>query len=234
MRNDKTIFLATPPVVSKEDIAYEALKEAIISGKLKPNTVVNQSQVASMLDLSTIPVRSAISRLVSEGLLTQEPHHSPRVSPFSPEQINEVLIIRGHLEILATAEAIPHIGPDELAELRSMVEEMRVALESQDLYRFGTLNKAFHLKTYAFCPLPLLQQMIRDLWAKTDIHHSRSMFIMVPELAYQSHKEHEELLDLIETGNAAAAAELTHRHKTRAMNLFLKALKEMPNDEPQS
>ena len=218
-------LLSRTPPLSKEDFVYETLREAILSGLLKPGDSLVQTEIAQRLGVSPIPVRAATRRLVADGLVTQEPYQSPRVSVLSSEGLEEILVIRMHLEILATREAIPHIGSDHLDRLRRLMDQMGEALEMGELHRYGSLNKSFHLTIYEACPYPLLQQMIRDLWDNSDRYRSRSMFNLVPGLAGQSHEEHVRLLELIEAGQCDAAAELVEAHKLRAADVFLQRLR---------
>lgn len=209
--------------VSKEDFVYETLRELILSGQLKPNESISQVDIAGKLGVSPIPVRAAMGRLVAEGLMTQKPHYSPQVSALSLQDLEEILTIRAHLEVLATKVTTPFIGPETAAELRLLLDEMSTAIEDRVPHRYGSLNKAFHLKIYEHCPYPLLQQMIKDLWDKADLYRSRSIFTLVLGLTDQSQREHEELLQLMQAGEAELAAKLLERHKARAQRLLLEA-----------
>lgn len=212
--------------LSKEDFVYETLREAIISGELTPGSRLVQTEIAERLDVSPIPVRSAIRRLSAEGLVVQKPHRPPRVSELSVKDLDEALTIRMYLEVLATKEAIPLVGSQELMELQDLVEQMTQALKDEAFHRYGVLNKAFHLRLYEACPNSLLKQMIRDLWDNTDRHRSRAMFSVVSGLAETSHQDHLQLLDLIEANNCDAAVKLMEEHKTRARELFIESLQE--------
>lgn len=203
-----------PP--SRESFVYATLREQILSGKLKPGDTINQSDVAGNLGVSSIPVRAAIGRLLTEGLLTQKPHHSPQVSELSTDALAELLAIRMHLEVMATELAVPRIGSDGMATLIPLVDEMGAALSAGELYRFGSLNRQFHLAICRFCPYPLLVQMIKDLWDKADIQRSRTVFVLVPGLAATSHQEHLQLLKYIQKKQTKEATDLLRRHKLRS------------------
>jgi DNA-binding GntR family transcriptional regulator len=166
-----------------------------------------------MLQVSSIPVMAAMRQLISEGLATQVPHHPPRVAPFSHEGLEEMTLIRMHLEVLATTTSVPHVGPEGLRALRGLLQEMDAALAEGDLPRYGALNKAFHFTIYEACPHRLLVQKIKELWDRTDRHGLRSMF--TPEIAEASQADHRGLVECIEAGAAEEAGELTDRQKRR-------------------
>lgn len=210
-----------PPPRSREDFVYEALKEAILGGSLPPGQTLSQVHIAEQLGVSASPVRTAVSRLAAEGLMVSEPHRSPRVSGLSKESLEEILIIRMHLEELAAQLAIPRLTKSHLMELHSLMQDMKEALDAHDNHRYGVLNKEFHLRMYKACQYPLLYDMIRDLWDKSDMCRSRSMFSLVPGLAEVSHAEHLQLLELIEANLTDSAVVLLKAHKTGAREMFL-------------
>lgn len=212
--------------LSKEEFAYITLREAILSGELKAGETLVQTQLAEKLGVSSIPIRTAIQRLVTEGLVTQDPHYPPKVSTISTDGLEEILLVRMHLETLASQEAIPHITPQIMDELEELVEAMDQALREEDMPTFGALNKQFHLKIYEACPYPLLKQMIQDLWDNSDRFRSRTMFGLVPNLASQSQEDHYRLLELIKSGDVEAAVDLMKAHKDRSRELFLQQLRE--------
>lgn len=213
------------PPVSKEEHAYSVLREAILSGRLKPGQELIQTEIARALGMSPIPVRMAIGRLIAEGLVVQEPHRTPSVAPLSPDILEEVLVIRMHLELLALKLAIPEITPEVLQDLEQLYEEMEEALRNDDMPRYGVLNKEFHLQMYESCRYSLLKQMIRDLWDKSDRFRSRSMFALIPHLAEQSHRDHLMLLELIRRRDTEKAVKLLEEHKGRARLSLLNYLR---------
>jgi len=214
-------------ITSREDLVYEAIREKILKGEFKPNQTLNQSEIGHTYGVSIIPVRTAISRLVTEGLLVQDPYHSPQVPALSKEELQEVLLISKNLEILATRQAIPHIGPQAREELRSILRRMRAALDDGELLEYGHINRDFHMAIYRNAGLPRLERMIGDLWNQADINSYRAMFDLVPELAEHAQDEHVQLLELIEAKDVEAAADLMAAHKEYSRQAFLIAFDNM-------
>jgi len=215
------MILLQKKFLSREDVVYDAIKESILNGQFKPSEVINQSEIAQQMGISIIPVRTAISRLVSEGLVTQDPYHSPQVSALSKKDLEEVLVICMHLEIVATREAIPQIGPAELAGMRALLDEMTESVQRNDLQDFGNLTRQFHMSIYEHCPYPRLRQMITDLWMKVDINQYRSMYELVPNLAHRTQEDFESIFHLIETHQVDEAVELMEEHERFSRNSFL-------------
>lgn len=221
MKKTGLASLNSKPPTSKEDFVYETLKEAIISGQLKPGDELVQTEIARQLGVSHIPIRASIQRLAAEDLVDLETHRSPRVSELSTEGLNEALLIRMHLETLAAKEAFPRIDESDLQTLWQLVKDMDAALAEERFHDYGALNKAFHLALYEPGSYALLKRMIIDLWNNTDRHRSRAIFALDPELAKKSQEDHINLLKLIEAGDFDAAVLLLERHKAQARSAFL-------------
>jgi DNA-binding GntR family transcriptional regulator len=212
--------------LSREDFAYEAIKEAIVSGDLLPSQKISLTDLAKNLGVSIIPVNSAIGRLTSEGLIRQDPHHSPYVAEFSAKDTKEVLTIRYHMEELALREAIPFVGDEQVEFLESMLEQMDAVAEQKDFHNFGIMNRNFHMQIYSYNPMPMLNDMICDLWNKAELNRCRSVFSLVPNMTEHSQVEHHELLKMIAAKKMEEAVEVLRRHKNYSKVKLLEALEE--------
>jgi DNA-binding GntR family transcriptional regulator len=206
---------------SKEDFAYESIKEAILSGQLAPNQQISLTALAKNLGVSIIPVNHAIRRLITEGLVRQDPHHSPYVEEFSAEALKNILDIRYHLEELAMRDAITHIGPAELKVLRQMKADMDLIVQEKDMHKFGIANRDFHMMIYSYSENKLLYDLIDDLWNKAELNRSRSVFSLVQNMAEQSQQHHGRLLDLIEQGKIEDTIQMLHEHRSFSRNKLL-------------
>jgi DNA-binding GntR family transcriptional regulator len=213
--------------LSKEDYVYGSLKETILSGKLAPGDVLIQTDIARSMNVSSIPVRTAINRLAAEGLITQERHCPPRVTELSIDQLDEILIIRMHLEVLATRESAGRVNDELFDQLNTIIAESEKAISEGDFVQYGLLNKRFHLTIYEACPFPMLTQLIKDLWNNSDRFRSRTMFVFLPDQAAISHQEHVKLLDSLRKGDSYQAAVVMETHKSRARESFLRHLRSL-------
>jgi len=224
--------LAKTAPLLREDFAYENIKEAILGGELLPNQKISLTALAQSLGISIIPVNNAVRRLTSEGLIKQDPHHSPFVEDFSSKATNEVLIIRYHLEELALRESIIHIDSVGITKLHSYIEQMREALQRKDNHTYGKINRAFHMAIYEFCCLPLLISMIDDLWNKAELNRCRSVFYLVPNMAEHSFEEHLALLESLENKDVDASLEILRRHKNYSRVKLLESLESLDEQAP--
>src|ERR1043165_7167492 len=126
---------------TKADLVYERLRDAILSGELKPGARVNVDALARQLGTSTIPLREAVQRLPTQGLVVQpNPHAGAQVAPLSLREMRGVYLARGALEGLAARVAATTVSDAELAELQEMHEQMRQRLVDGDHRDLSTLN----------------------------------------------------------------------------------------------
>lgn len=194
------------------------LREAILSGALKPGERVDQSAVAEALEVSPVPVREALRRLEAEGLVEFIPQKGAFISAISFEELQEIYLIRELLEVQVTLDAVPQLRPDDLDRLRELEAQMTEATEQRDPVRLMELNREFHFTIYSASGKRLLLQLISSLWDKS--YRYRRIFTNLPDRAPAALAEHRLILAHCLDGNAWAAAEAVRanvRRTTRAV-----------------
>lgn len=105
--------------------AYDQLHEQLRSGRLRPGTRLVNRTLAAELGTSTIPVREAISRLVSEGVLEFRPGAGAFVRSPDPNELGEIYDVRQALEVMAAVEATRFANDHLLADLRELCDRLR-------------------------------------------------------------------------------------------------------------
>ncbi len=205
MRSSAVGGLSVMQYSSKSDIVCAMLRELIISGELSPSAPLRQRELASRFGVSQTPVREALRRLESEGLVVNDPHRGATVTASRNGLVEDNSQIRAALEPLGARLAARAIGPEQLAVLRRLNDEM-ATLREDDHQRYGVLNREFHFTIYESASSPMLLSMMRLLWqAMPD----------GPKVT-RSHREsvdqHAELIEALGAGDAEHAATVTERH----------------------
>ncbi|MFF8811307.1 GntR family transcriptional regulator [Streptomyces pactum] len=183
---------------SKAEVSYELLRSRILDGTYGPGYRLVLSQLARETGVSTIPLREALRRLQSDGLVEVVRNIGARVAVFDAAQVEHALQVLARLEGYATAISAPHMTEADLAHARTINDRMTTALEDFDPASFTALNREFHFSLYAHCPDAHLVSLLEAEWARLD-HMRRSTFSHVPGRARRSVAEHERLLELIAT-----------------------------------
>lgn len=127
--------------------AYRSVLEAIQNGTLKPGLRLREVELATSLGISRTPVREALGRLISEGLVVNDPIRGMIVAELDYASVNELYAMREVLEGTAARLAAQHASEAEIIILLELVERDRLASGGQasDLVNH---NRVFHDTLY--------------------------------------------------------------------------------------
>ncbi|MBC3993027.1 GntR family transcriptional regulator [Streptomyces sp. AC563] len=184
---------------SKAELSYDLLRSRILDGTYGPGYRLVLSQLARETGVSTIPLREALRRLQSDGLVEVVRNIGARVAVFDATQVEHSLQVLARLEGYATAISAAHMSATDIERSRQVNARMTTALEDFDPTAFTALNREFHFSLYAHCPDAHLVALLEAEWARLD-HMRRSTFSYVPGRARRSVAEHERMLELIAAG----------------------------------
>ncbi|MGV8937578.1 MAG: GntR family transcriptional regulator [Allorhizobium sp.] len=152
------------------DRVYAELRRALICGLLEPGQVLTIRGLAQELMTSTMPVREALGRLISEKALEALPNRSVRVPPVSIERLDDLLRIRTLIEGEAIALAALRMGPRDLALIQDILhewDERRDMRQQGDFDREMTVNQRYHFEIYRHSGSAVLMPMIESLWLQS-------------------------------------------------------------------
>ncbi|PSK90469.1 GntR family transcriptional regulator [Murinocardiopsis flavida] len=123
---------ARRPPASKADYVHEALRQEILSGALAPGSAIGQEEIATRLGVSITPVREALRRLESDGLISYRAHHGATVSELGSDAAEELYLLRAAVEGLTARLAADRITPEQLDRLRAVHERMLDAAQRSE------------------------------------------------------------------------------------------------------
>ncbi|WP_406676475.1 GntR family transcriptional regulator [Moorella sp. ACPs] len=190
--------------------AYNALREAILTGRLEPGTRLVERKIAKQLGVSRTPVREAIRKLELEGLVEHLPRRGVVVARMSTREAWEVYSIRAVLEGLAARLAAEHINPIQLKRLNELVNAMEKACDEDDYDRLQELHLEFNEIICKAAESPRLHQMIDNLVdyivGFTKVGYS------VPGRTRAATREHRELLEALMKGDGERAERIARQH----------------------
>src|SRR5262250_2935783 len=117
------------PRQSLTSAVADKLRDQIIRGEIAEGTQLRQDAIATQYQVSRIPVREALRQLDAEGLIAIVPNRGAVVPALSPDDIEEIFLIRALFEPEVLKRSIPHLTEEDLAEadavLRTYVSELR-------------------------------------------------------------------------------------------------------------
>ena len=216
---------------TKNLVVYEKLRQAIIKGSLKPGQRLVMASLAREFKISETPIREAIRRLESDGYVTFTPHSGAVVTKLNDQELSEIYLIRISLEGLATRLAVPFISPSDITWLKKKNQEMRAAIASARYENLARLNKAFHLRIYRAAPFPRLYKMIADLWDAFE--RWPSIFSFVPARAETAIREHEQIIEALETADVDKADILIKEQKKKSLEALQSYMVQLNTGSPE-
>ncbi len=194
----------------------------LLSGELPPGKRLIESRLAESLGVSRTPVREALRRLESDGLVYSVPNAGCVVADFLGNMA-EIYLIRERLESLAAARAAENIGDEAMQRLTLLQKEMReeVASSSPNIDRLVELNRDFHSTIYSSCGSVRLERIIDQLVPKQSASHAMSLY-SGREMA-SALREHDQILEALDMKDAATVDRLVARHMRRASKAVSRA-----------
>jgi DNA-binding GntR family transcriptional regulator len=180
------------------------LRELIISGELVASAPLRQRDLAARFSVSQTPVREALRRLESEGLVVNDPYRGATVAESRNGMVKDNSQIRAALEPLGARLAAHAITPEQLQSLRDLNEQM-ASLGDGDR-RYAELTHQFHFTIYESAASPMLLSMMRLLW------HAMPDGPKVTRSQAESVREHAALIEALADANPDRAAQITQDH----------------------
>jgi DNA-binding GntR family transcriptional regulator len=208
MKNAIYVSDSEPSAATEVERAMRFLREAILQGDYKPGQPLPQKELTEQLDMSPTPIREAFRILEAQGLLERVPYKGAYVAEVSPEESEEISVIRSALEGLATRLAVPNLTAENIANLEALVDEMESAWRQMSIGRLRRSNYRFHSLIYRTAGSQRLTDMIISLWPR----FATDSLWLIPGRAERSIQQHHALLDKIREGDAEAAADLMSDH----------------------
>ena len=205
--------------MNKQERTYTILRDRIHSGAHPPRARLNIDALARELGVSAIPVREALRRLEAEGWVRFQPNVGAIVAPVDATTWEQEMVAVAILEGAASADASQHLRPADLAKLRKLAAEMDEVAAIGDPIRFSRLNRRLHAMIVARCANAYLVELIEQTYLRLDRIRD-TMFAYLPERAKAALGEHAHLIDLLESGDAAAVEQYARWHKLQTIEAY--------------
>lgn len=204
---------------------HDYLRQEILSNRLPPGTELQEVALSQALGVSRGPIREAIGRLATEGLVVVRPRRGAVVASLSKEEFLEAYQVREALEMLAVRLAVPRMQPEQRARLEELMERMSECAASDDVDGFFEANAEFHLALVEASGNSRLQDTYRQLVEQ--MRRYRAGSLRLRGSLKRSIAEHRTILRAIDAGDAERAAHLVSEH----IRVPQRRLEAMPEEE---
>jgi len=188
----------------------ETIRDAIMTGALKPGEKVAEPDLAERFGISRTPIREAFRQLESEGYLTVIPRKGAVVTSFSPRDVEEFYTIKSILEGYAARRACEKLSAKEIEKLRSINERLRHLAEEGDVKHFFRVHNDFHDLFLRAADNEKLYVLVSNLVRKFE--RLRYASLSLPGRMKISVQEHDKIIDAFVKRDADRAETLVRKN----------------------
>jgi DNA-binding GntR family transcriptional regulator len=214
----KGVFMGRAPAAAVEqaglgvDRCLAQVRAMVLSGELLPGQKIQQELLAKSLGMSRVPVREALSRLHSEGVVDHKPNTGYTVARFNSEDLSEIYMMRRLLEteVLKTID----LGQIDVGGLRALHGQMIEAAAARDPEEFQELNQEFHFTILSASPLEVVIQELERLWYMSAFY--RAMYLYEPETTSHLIEEHQGIICAVEAGDIEELIRKVDAHRSQS------------------
>jgi DNA-binding GntR family transcriptional regulator len=202
--------------------AYVRLRELIVEGDLAPGQRLPHARLQEVLGVGRTPLRTALSRLQSDGLVTATPNHGVTVAPVPVSSAEEIYTLRYLVEpplLEASAAGMP---PRQIARLRELLRRMEAA--AGDSTRFAVAHREFHTVERATFTSPFIDALVLDMYRH--LHRHQRTRIARSHAPVDFLRLDRETVDALEAGDGLRARRTLEFHLVDAAVSFLGAADE--------
>lgn len=194
---------------SAEAIRHE-LARRIVTRSLEPGTVLDETQLAAEFEVSRTPVREALRKLASLGLVEQRAHRKSQVAKPDDERLVGMFAVMAHLEMLCAGQSALAMTLSERKALEELYVQMGAMVRAGDTEAFTLANEKFHSAIYDGTRNGYLAEITANTRLRLQAFR-RAQFATAGRLS-ASHAEHGAILEAILRGERQAAEQAMLAH----------------------
>lgn len=209
--------------------AYRRIRAAIQSGQLKPGERLREMELAESIGLSRTPVREALARLESEGLVAHDASRGIMVAELDYSMVTELYYMREVLEGTAARLTAQHASEVEISILEDLCGQYEAATQEGDQHALAASNRRFHETLYRCSHNRYLVNML------TVLHDALSLLggttLRSGERAAETLQEHQAVVDAVKARDSDAAERALRNHIRAAQKV---RMQQLFSDDPAS
>ena len=203
-------FAAIKQPESLAKMAYEAIRQSILSGQWKIGELYNEKAIAADLGISRTPVREALLELASQDLIIFLPRRGLMVNRFTRRDVDEIFELRKAIELAAVEKITVASPPFDLFEIEESLLSQRKAVKQKDYLAFMEADRLFHT---SFSELTSNRRLIAILENIRDMIHVMGVKALALEgRALEVIEEHQTIFEAVKKGNIEEARKAMAYH----------------------
>jgi len=204
----KLSIIEKPESLAK--MAYESIRNSILSGGWKIGELYNEKSIAADLGISRTPVREALLELATQDLIIFLPRRGIMINRFTRRDVEEIFELRKAIELAAVEKVTNTSPPFDLFEIEESLLKQRRAVKEKDYLTFMDADRSFHT---CFSKLTNNRRMIAILENLRDMIHMMGYKALSAEgRASKVVEEHLMIFEAVRKGNTEEACQAMAYH----------------------
>lgn len=209
---------------SKNQIVYETIRDAIISGEFEPGSRLVIDNLALKYNISHSPIRECMRLLEADGLVTIRPYAGVTVTELHPELIMEVFALLESFEIISSCRASLRATPAQFKILTQMIEEMGqyIALPNE----WSAKNFELHMTICEIADMTIMKNMMYRTLMHWDRLRRYYLETVSSHRIAQAQLEHHDLLNALKSSEEQQIMRVIQQHNKAALDDYLNHIRE--------
>ena len=207
--------MITHKTISLADQVFEHIENDILSGKYARGEIITEGKLSAELGVSRTPIREALRRLSQEHLI-EESGKGSVVIGISEKDLDDIFLVRKQLECLAVSMAATNATPEQLDELKEILELQEFYVIKSDTERVKLMDNKFHHLVYKLTGSNVFYDTLVPLHRK--IQKYRRASLQKPSRAKDAVLEHRKIYEAILAKDENLASKYALEHIENAYN----------------
>lgn len=192
---------------------YLYLKESIQNGKLKPNQRITEKEIANSFNVSTTPVRDAISKLAGEGLVIVTSHKDTYVKEIFYKDLIAIYHVMNFIDEFVMKLAFESRSEELIEEMEKLTVEMENACKKDTVDKYLDINERIHLKICKSIGNEFLYRIREQIYSQLSLYTPLRIFLFTrSNECEKSLKKHKLLLEAFKSRDKTKIEKAIHRH----------------------
>ena len=189
--------------------AYRLIKEKVVTLELPPSAVIDEHVMMQQLGLGRTPIREALQRLDSEGLVNIVPRRGTFVNDISVTDLQKIFELRIVLEGFCARMAAERISTEQIARMEEVLQELD-NLEDGDHQTLMSIDRRFHRLLYTAADNEFMTDILDRLYDLS----LRLWYLVLARLREVRHsiEQHGDVLSALEQGDPDKAEAVIQKH----------------------
>lgn len=205
------------------DVVFKTLRQAILTGDLKPGERLMEIHLANKLGVSRTPIREAIRKLELEGLVVMVPRRGAQVAQITEKSMSDVLEVRLALDELSVELACKRITAEKKEELKLACKAFEKATKTGDIREIAKADVTFHDIIFESAGNTRLKQLVNNL--AEQMYRYRFEYIKDEKQHDMLISEHQKILETILEGDEKKAKQAIRVHIKNQEQSILKQIR---------